>query len=138
MNGKTNPMKRTLFLTALLSLSIAAIAATVSVTPDRLYTCVLTCRGSAPAAFPAVAGRGHALVLEAQGGAAVVTVKHVPFGAAVTNTVGAVTNGFLKAASTLGLPPLREGDLLLFAGPANQTNRVTVTYAADKRLGPPN
>jgi len=129
-------MKRLLLLSSILVGSLA-LAATVSVEPEKLYTCVLTLRGTAPAAFPAVTGRGHALVLEAQGGAAVVTVKHVPFGAAVTNTVGAVTNGFLKAASTLGLPPLREGDLLLFAGPANQTNRVTVTYAADKRLGPP-
>jgi len=130
-------MKRLLLLSVSL-FAFAAIAASVSVTPDRLYTCVLTCRGAAPAAFPAVAGRGHALVLEAQGGAAVVQISHVPFGTAVTNTVGVVTNGLLKATSTLGLPPLREGDLLLFAGPAEQTNRVTVTYAADKRLGPPN
>ena len=128
-------MKRTLLLTALLPLSIAAIAATVSLDPARLWTCEIVCRGNAPAAFPAVR-RGHALVVEAQS-PAVVQLKYVAAGSAATNAVGAVTNGLLKATSTFGLPPLREGDLLLFTGPAAQTNRVLVTYSSEKRLGPP-
>ena len=127
-------MKRLLLLSLSL-LSLAAVAATVSLDPARLGTCEIVCRGNAPAAFPAVV-RGHALVVEAQS-SAVVQLAYVAAGSAATNAVGAVTNGLLKATSTLGLPPLREGDLLLFTGPAAATNRVLVTYSSEKRLGPP-